>query len=91
MNTIIVKSKILRFISELHSKQLQDEAQLSGALANLYFFIDTPSKSIKEKQAIIKRINELKGMTRFRLMSEQTDFIVVDNKFFSSEPTTDSS
>jgi hypothetical protein len=33
---------------------------------------------VKQKQYLNKKINDLKGIIRFRHISEQTDFIVVD-------------
>lgn len=46
-----------------------------GALNGLHFYLEMPTK---QKQQLNKKINELKGMIRFRLISDQTDYIVVD-------------
>lgn len=48
----------------------------------MYFYVDDNKSQKLQKQAISKRIVELKGATRLRNILEQTDFIVVDSDFF---------
>lgn len=69
-----------QFKDELIKHNYQSKPE--GALNGLRFYLEIPTK---QKAHIIKKIIELKGMTKMRFNSEQTDYIVVDHEFLKSD------